>query len=187
MLAAGTAGGPVVDAANLTTFELVQTLHKARSPSLIRGIVHAAAVEEALRSMQLGRRALGTGLEVPQHSLCTTALPFLGRGAELASKVGASFVALCEWAHEHLYNLPLWHHMWSRAGSGTPPGQAVVSRNDYVGFHSHGPTLNALLASRVSSGAWDVSRANLVEINNVCDGGPALLAALRGARRVVAA
>jgi len=43
-------------------------------------------------------------------------------------------------------------------------------------------TLNALLAQRVASGAWNVSAANLVEVNNVCDGGPALLAALRKAQ-----
>ena len=48
-------------------------------------------------------------------------------------------------------------------------------------------TLNALLVSRVTSGVWDVSRANLVEINNACDSGPELLAALRRARRAVAA
>ena len=42
--------------------------------------------------------------------------------------------------------------------------------------------LNAQLASRVTSGAWNVTTANLVEINNVCDGGPTLLAALRKAQ-----
>ena len=31
--------------------------------------------------------------------------------------------------------------------------------------------LNALLAERITSGVWNVSRANMVEINNVCDGG----------------
>lgn len=47
--------------------------------------------------------------------------------------------------------------------------------------------LNALLTERVTSGQWDVSTANLVELNNVCDGGPALLAALRKAQAVGAA
>jgi len=43
-------------------------------------------------------------------------------------------------------------------------------------------TLNALLIERVTSGVWNVAAANLVEVNNVCDGGPALLAALRKAQ-----
>ncbi len=39
--------------------------------------------------------------------------------------------------------------------------------------------LNSLLAARVEDGTWDVSRIGMVEVNNVCDGGPRLLAALR--------
>jgi len=42
--------------------------------------------------------------------------------------------------------------------------------------------LNLQLVSRIVSGAWNVSRANLVEVNNVCDGGPMLLRALRKAQ-----
>jgi len=42
--------------------------------------------------------------------------------------------------------------------------------------------LNGLLAERVTSGVWDVSRINMVEVNNVCDGGNALLSALRAKR-----
>lgn len=40
-------------------------------------------------------------------------------------------------------------------------------------------TLNALLKSRIEAKAWDVSRIGLVEVNNVCDGGIALLQTLR--------
>ena len=39
--------------------------------------------------------------------------------------------------------------------------------------------LNAQLAARIAGGQWDASRLNFVEVNNVCDGGPGLLAALR--------
>jgi len=39
--------------------------------------------------------------------------------------------------------------------------------------------LNALLTARIKGGKWNVSRINFVEINNVCDGGPELLQALR--------
>lgn len=42
--------------------------------------------------------------------------------------------------------------------------------------------LNARLAERVASGAWDVTRANLIEINHVCDSGPRLREALRRAQ-----
>lgn len=34
--------------------------------------------------------------------------------------------------------------------------------------------LNSLLAARITSGEWNVSKANMIEINNVCDGGIAL-------------
>ena len=44
-------------------------------------------------------------------------------------------------------------------------------------------TLNALLTARASSGVWNVSVANLVEINNVCDGGAELRAALLSKQR----
>jgi len=44
--------------------------------------------------------------------------------------------------------------------------------------------LNAMLTSRLSQGLWDVSRINMVECNNVCDGGTELLAALRKAAAV---
>ena len=43
--------------------------------------------------------------------------------------------------------------------------------------------LNALLSERVADGSFDARRANLVEVNNVCDGGAALLAALRAVKR----
>ena len=43
--------------------------------------------------------------------------------------------------------------------------------------------LNALLSERVADGSFDAKRANLVEVNNVCDGGAALLAALRAVKR----
>ena len=43
--------------------------------------------------------------------------------------------------------------------------------------------LNALLSQRVADGSFDARRANLVEVNNVCDGGAALLAALRAVKR----
>ncbi|KAL1503614.1 hypothetical protein AB1Y20_012091 [Prymnesium parvum] len=43
-------------------------------------------------------------------------------------------------------------------------------------------TLNSLLEQRVTQKKWDVTRANLIEVNNVCDGGTALLAALRKAQ-----
>lgn len=39
--------------------------------------------------------------------------------------------------------------------------------------------LNAQLADRIRSGVWDVKRINFVEVNNVCDDGANLLAALR--------
>ena len=39
--------------------------------------------------------------------------------------------------------------------------------------------LNALVTARIRSGQIDTSRLNLVEVNNVCDGGLELLAALR--------
>ena len=39
--------------------------------------------------------------------------------------------------------------------------------------------LNTEVAARISNGAW-TGTLNFVEVNNVCDGGPALLAALRG-------
>ena len=42
--------------------------------------------------------------------------------------------------------------------------------------------LDALRAS-VADGSFDARRANLVEVNNVCDGGTALLAALRAVMR----
>jgi len=73
----------------------------------------------------------------------------------------------------------LWQESDASVAVGALHGSSLLSDEERS-------TLNALLTSRVGSGAWDVSRANLVEINNVCDGGPALLAALRGARRVVA-
>jgi len=38
-------------------------------------------------------------------------------------------------------------------------------------------SLNAKLAAAVSSGRWQ--QVNLLEVNDVCDGGPDLLAALR--------
>lgn len=41
--------------------------------------------------------------------------------------------------------------------------------------------LNSLLAQRMASGVWNVSRAGIVEINNACDGGVQLLEALRKA------
>lgn len=41
-------------------------------------------------------------------------------------------------------------------------------------------TLNALINDRIASGAFDSSRINMVEVNDVCDGGPALLKTLRG-------
>ena len=34
--------------------------------------------------------------------------------------------------------------------------------------------LNSLLVERITSGVWNVSKINMVEINNVCDGGVAL-------------
>ena len=43
--------------------------------------------------------------------------------------------------------------------------------------------LNAQLSERVADGSFDAKRANLVEVNNVCDGGAALLAALRAVKR----
>jgi hypothetical protein len=42
--------------------------------------------------------------------------------------------------------------------------------------------LNSLLTQRIKSGEIDSSKLNLVEINNVCDGGNELISALYGAR-----
>lgn len=39
--------------------------------------------------------------------------------------------------------------------------------------------LNHLLATRIESGAWNVSRISQVEVNNACDGGPELVLALQ--------
>jgi len=39
--------------------------------------------------------------------------------------------------------------------------------------------LNGILAAAIRDGSWDVSKINMVEVNNVCDGGPELLAELR--------
>lgn len=41
-------------------------------------------------------------------------------------------------------------------------------------------SLNALITARIKSGALNASRINMVEINNVCDGGLQLLSVLRG-------
>ena len=41
---------------------------------------------------------------------------------------------------------------------------------------------NHLLADRIKNKQWNVSRVNFVEVNNVCDGGPALLKALKHAK-----
>eukprot|EP00940_MAST-03C_sp_MAST-3C-sp2_P000467 g467.t1 len=45
--------------------------------------------------------------------------------------------------------------------------------------------LNQLTASRIRSGEIDASKLNLVEINNVCDGGSDILAALREVKGVI--
>jgi hypothetical protein len=42
--------------------------------------------------------------------------------------------------------------------------------------------LNKLLTTRISSGAMNISRLGLLEVNNVCDAGPDLLKAMRAAR-----
>ena len=42
--------------------------------------------------------------------------------------------------------------------------------------------INHLLVDRIESKVWNVSRVNFVEVNNVCDGGPALLKALQHAK-----
>ena len=81
---------------------------------------------------------------------------------------GAAFVEACAWARTRLYGASaLWRALWRHdarrydaarydgdwdedGGPGgpsaaPPPGQAVLSRNRAIEFHSHGPTLNALL------------------------------------------
>jgi len=70
--------------------------------------------------------------------------------------------------------------LWQETEASVVVG--VTHASSLIG-DEEGSKLNALLAARVTSGAWDVSAANLVEINNVCDGGPALLAALRKAQQ----
>jgi hypothetical protein len=41
-------------------------------------------------------------------------------------------------------------------------------------------TLNALITQRIKSNGTDTSKIGMIEVNNVCDGGPALRAALLG-------
>ena len=41
--------------------------------------------------------------------------------------------------------------------------------------------LNAMLTARIEAGLWEVSKINIVEVNNICDGGNELLDALRNA------
>ena len=90
----------------------------------------------------------------------------------------------------------MWSYIDGVVADGPPADGSLYSvqciwqetTNSVIVGELHGSTLlddekssqlNALLASRIKSGQFNISRINLVEVNNVCDGGPALLAALR--------
>lgn len=69
--------------------------------------------------------------------------------------------------------------LWQESASSVAIGEAHLSSLLEDESRSQ---LNQLTASRIRSGEIDASKLNLVEINNVCDGGSDILAALREVR-----
>ena len=144
-IADGSRDCAVVNASDLTPSSLARALNARHLPTLIRGLVNHAVQQQAMRTLEWewhGRRLM------PNHALCSQQLAYLGKNAILADELDESFVSVCAWAKTSLYGLPLWSYLWSPTGRESPPGQAVLSSNQDVGFHAHGPTLNALLIGR---------------------------------------
>ena len=66
--------------------------------------------------------------------------------------------------------------LWQESAASVAVG---ASRNSSLLRDERESGLNAALASLVRAGRWR-GRLNLLEVNNICDGGPQLLAAMRG-------
>ena len=66
--------------------------------------------------------------------------------------------------------------LWQESAASVAAG---ASRNSSLLRDERESGLNAALASLVRAGRWR-GRLNLLEVNNVCDGGSQLLAAMRG-------
>ena len=65
--------------------------------------------------------------------------------------------------------------LWQESAASVAIG---ASRNSSLLRDERESGLNAALASLVRAGQWR-GRLNLLEVNNICDGGPQLLAAMR--------
>ena len=73
----------------------------------------------------------------------------------------------------NLYTLQtLWEESVASVEIGELHGSTLLDDEKKSG-------LNAMLTAKITSGALNMTRINFVEVNNVCDGGPALLAALK--------
>ena len=125
---------------------LASILHARQQPAILHGLVNS----------QVRRLAAQTEFIYPSYSpIANPHHVFCGRrfardraDAIHWDKSVALDQAICEWANSTLYDVPLWHALWASIGQAVPRGHAVVSGNRAVGFHSHGPTLNALLTGR---------------------------------------
>jgi hypothetical protein len=145
-------GCPVIEvpSSSAGVAAMARSLHDGGRPTLLRGLVGA----DVLRAAAAASRSEDTGSTPesrnnPAHAMCSKRWGDHERWADgvPAASLGASFVAACAWAKARLYgDTPLWRALWGYGGRSAPEGQAVVSRNRAVGFHQHGPTLNALLS-----------------------------------------
>ena len=119
-------------------------------PAILRGIV-SRDVRRAVAKDTL--RFFG-GADNPQHVVCKHRRP----SDEYDPSSGA-----CDWARDHLYNLPLWHGLWN---GQTPKGTAILCGSRGVGFHSQEQTLNALFTSRRH---WFIFDAGSDEVHDEID------------------
>lgn len=151
------AGCPVVEvpSSDKAIAAMARSLQDSRQPTILRGgFVDLAGMLRASPppAHSSETRSLHEWMHNPPHAMCSER--DWGDNKQRSDFVPAeslddSFVQACEWAESRLYgDSPLWRALWSYDGRSAPTGQAVISRNRAVGFHAHGPTLNALFSGR---------------------------------------